>query len=82
MGFFDYIRNFLNSLKSENFETVESYRLAAEQGDAGAQNNLGLCYQKGFGVPKDYTEAVRWYRLAAEQGFSYAQLRLKSLLCQ
>ena len=44
------------------------YRLAAEQGDAQAQNNLGLMYDAGQGVPQVNAEALKWYRLAAEQG--------------
>ena len=51
-------------------------RLAAEQGHAGAQYNLGLMYGTGRGVPQDDAEAVRWYRLAAEQGNATAQLNL------
>jgi hypothetical protein len=30
------------------------FRLSAEQGNASAQNNLGLMYAKGQGVPQDY----------------------------
>jgi hypothetical protein len=52
------------------------YRLAAEQGYAPAQDNLGWMYQKGRGVPQDYKEAVKWYRLAAEQGYAYGQNNL------
>ena len=52
------------------------YRKAAEQGHADAQNNLGLCYQYGKGVAKDYAEAVKWYRKAAEQGHARAQCNL------
>ena len=37
----------------------------AEQGHAGAQNNLGLMYYNGEGVPQDDKTAVKWYRLAA-----------------
>lgn len=48
------------------------YRIAAEQGDARAQNVLGYLYDSGRGVPQDYTEAVKWYRLAADQGFPKA----------
>ena len=50
--------------------------LAAEQGDAAAQFNLGVMYASGVGVPLDYQEAVRWYRLAAEQGYAGAQHNL------
>jgi TPR repeat protein len=34
-------------------EAVRWYRMAAEQGDAGAQNNHGIMYALGEGVPQD-----------------------------
>jgi hypothetical protein len=46
-------------------EAVRWYRLAAEQGLAGAQFFLGLSYDTGEGVPQDDVEAVRWYGRAA-----------------
>ena len=48
-------------------------RPLAEQGDAGAQYRLGVMYQLGWGVTKDYKEAIRWYRRVAEQGDADAQ---------
>ena len=51
----------------------EALRKAAEQGDARAQTELGLCYYEGNGVAQNKEEAVRWYRKAAEQGFAAAQ---------
>ena len=54
----------------------QAYKLAAEQGNADAQCNLGLCYAKGKGVPQDYKEAVKWFRFAAEQGNADAQRNL------
>ena len=48
----------------------------AEHGKAGSQNELGLLYAKGFGVPKDYVEAVKWFLRAAEQGDYSAQFNL------
>ena len=52
------------------------YRMAAERGFAGAQNNLGWAYYKGNGVPKNYSEAIYWLTRAAEQGepFAYGSL--------
>jgi TPR repeat protein len=41
-----------------------------------AQNNLGVKYENGEGVPQDYKEAMKWYRLAIEQGLGIAQARL------
>ena len=52
------------------------FRLAADQGHASAQFNLGSIYDGGEGVPQDNAEAARWYRLAAEQGNASAQTNL------
>lgn len=49
-------------------EAARCFRLAAEQGHAEAQNNLGNCYHNGWGVPKDYTQSAMWYKRSAEQG--------------
>jgi uncharacterized protein len=35
-------------------EAIRCYRLAAEQGDAGAQSRLGLMYANRQGVPQDH----------------------------
>ena len=60
--------------KQEN--ELDALRKAAEQGDAVAQYNLGVCYANGNGVNQDMTEAVKWWRLAAEQGDAVAQYNL------
>ena len=41
---------------------------AAEAGSGRAMNLLGLCYDRGQGVPKDMAKAVEWYTKAAEKG--------------
>jgi len=51
----------------------------AEQGDAYAQYNLGLMYERGQGVPQDYKIATKWYKLSAEQGDVDAQHKLNQL---
>ena len=45
----------------------------AQQGDAAAQFNVGVLYEKGAGVAQDYAEAARWYLKAARQGDPDAQ---------
>src|SRR5579864_4502196 len=45
----------------------------AEQGHRAAQFNLGVLYERGFGVPQDATQAARWYLEAAKQGDVQAQ---------
>ena len=49
-------------------QAAKWYQLSAEQGYADAQNNLGVMYENGEGVPKNYDEAMKWYRKAAELG--------------
>ena len=49
---------------------------SAENGRAGAQTALGVCYYDGRGVEQNYEEAVKWYRKAAEQGTAAAQNNL------
>ena len=44
------------------------FRLAAEQGDAQAQNNLGVMYKNGKGVLQDNTMAHMWYNIGAANG--------------
>jgi TPR repeat protein len=49
------------------------YRLAAEQGMAEAQNNLGAMYGAGLGVPFDAAEAYAWFSISSDQGNAAAQ---------
>ena len=44
------------------------YRMAAKQGNALAQNHLGLIYADGRAVPQDYAEAYFWLSLASANG--------------
>ena len=63
---------------SEGKYTVAAlmYSLAAKDGYAHAQNNLGVCCEKGLGVPKDEAAAATWYGLAARGGYDVAWLNL------
>ena len=64
----NFLQNLLNAngegVPEDDREAVKWYRKAAEQGDALAQNNLGLMYANGEGVPEDDREAVKWYQRA------------------
>jgi len=57
-------------------EVVKCYQKAADQGDAGAMNNLGNCYYWGNGVERDYGKAVEWYRKTADLGHDRAMYNL------
>ena len=72
---YDY--NFGKNGKPQDYGmAVKYFRLAADQGYAMAQYNLGVCYKRGEGVPQDYAQAVKYYRLAADQGYADAQYNL------
>ena len=60
----------------DDAEAARWYRLAADQGHAIAQSNLGVMYANGEGVVEDDAEAARWYRLAADQGLAGGQNNL------
>ena len=50
----------------DDAEAVRWYRMAAEQGDAGAQYNLGVMYANGEGV--DSVLAHMWLNIAGANG--------------
>jgi len=51
---------------------AESYREKAYEGDTKAMNNLGVCYERGTGVPKDERKGLKWIHKATFQGFQPA----------
>jgi hypothetical protein len=48
-------------------EAVRFFRLAADQGYAVAQYNLGVMYANGQGVPQDDVQAHMWLNLVASR---------------
>jgi hypothetical protein len=58
-------------------EVAGWFRLAAVQGHADAQFNLGHMFENGQGVARDRAEAARWYREAAAQGHAVASEALR-----
>jgi TPR repeat protein len=63
-------------LRGDYATALREWRPLAEQGDADAQYNLGVMYDKGPGVPQDYVQARQWYEQAAAQGDANAQSNL------
>lgn len=57
-------------------EALTIFRALADRGDARAQNQLGVMYVTGRGVPKDYAESAKRFREAAEQGYRIGQYNL------
>ena len=66
----------MNKEKQDAGAGASWFRLAADQGFALAQHNLGALYSHGRGVPQDAAAAAHWFRLAAEQGLAKSQAAL------
>ena len=60
-------------------EAVRWYRLAAQQGNATAQSNLGVMYANGEGVLKDSVLAHMWSNIAGANGDASARKLRDSL---
>jgi hypothetical protein len=57
-------------------EALKWFRLAADQGNAQAEDRMGMLYYFGRGVPQNYAEAARWYLLAAQGQNEHAERQL------
>jgi TPR repeat protein len=54
----------------------------AKAGDASAELAIGIEYQKGDLVPRDFVQAAEWFRKASDQGNAHAQFKLGTLYQQ
>ncbi|MDP3714785.1 MAG: tetratricopeptide repeat protein, partial [Burkholderiales bacterium] len=59
--------------KGDYVFALKAWQPLATKGNPDAQNNLGVLYEKGQGVERNFVESVNWYRRAAEQGHAQAQ---------
>ena len=75
----DFNKGVLAYNSGDYVTAIKEWMPLAEQGDADAQNNLGVMYENGYGTTQDYKKAAKWYRLAAEQGQGVAQEQLGEL---
>jgi TPR repeat protein len=69
-------RGWCCDIQGEYEGATQWWQKAAMLGHAGAQFNLGLCYEGREGVCKDAGKAAEWYRKAAEQDDPDAQCNL------
>ena len=77
LAFADDFQDGLDAATQGDFKTAfKKWKPLAKGGSALAQFNLGLMYDKGEGVKRNYKKAVRWYKLAAKQGVASAQFNL------
>jgi TPR repeat protein len=61
---------------------LEALRLAAEQGNADAQYELGILYEFGYHFSDHNSAAYGWYSRSAEQGNALAAKRRDILKSQ
>jgi TPR repeat protein len=60
-------------------KAVRWYRLAAEQGNSEAQNQLGVCLSTGIGTRRDLKQALSWTSKAFAQGDPLAAHNLATI---
>ncbi|WP_053951209.1 tetratricopeptide repeat protein [Candidatus Thioglobus autotrophicus] len=72
-SFADFTSAVSNYNKGNYNTAFKEFKHLAEQGNIGAQTNLGMMYEHGTGTPKDYKQAAYWYRMSAKQGGAAAQ---------
>jgi TPR repeat protein len=65
-----------NGVSADYDKAFEFYKMAAEQGDPVALNNLGSLYFNGIGTKRDYLTAARLFAQAAEKGSDDAAVNL------
>ena len=51
---------------------VSRPKVKAYEGDTKAMNNLGVCYERGTGVPQDEKKGLKWIHKATFQGYQPA----------
>jgi uncharacterized protein len=64
---------------NDKAEGLRLIRRSAEAGHPAAMSTLGAIYEKGFGVPKDFTQARRLFEKAAAAGNADAMSGLGAL---
>ena len=58
-----------DAYKNKDYATaLREWKPLAEQGNADAQNNLGVIYNNGWGVLLDFVRAHMWFNIAASSG--------------
>jgi TPR repeat protein len=72
----EYDEGYLAYGRGDYAAALRYWRGEAERGNASAQHNLSLMYDRGDGVPQNFEESLKWTKAAAEQGNPAAQLRL------
>ncbi|HEV7600032.1 MAG TPA: hypothetical protein VGO49_07200 [Bradyrhizobium sp.] len=65
--------------RGDYLPAIRLFRPLAEQGNAKAQNVLGVMFRKGEGVPKNPARAHMWFSFAAARGDAKAKAELRKV---
>jgi TPR repeat protein len=65
--------------RGDYMPAIRVFRTLAEQGNAKAQNVLGVMFRKGEGVPKNPARAHMWFSFAAKRGEAGARAELREV---
>lgn len=69
-----YLYNIEGKDEPDYSKSFEYYKYAESQG--AVSEGLGVCYEYGFGVESNETEAFKYYTLAANENYTAAKYRL------
>jgi TPR repeat protein len=65
--------------RGDYMPAIRLFRPLAEQGNAKAQNVLGVMYRKGEGVARNSVRAFLWFNRAAARGDARAKAELRDV---
>ena len=63
-------------MQENDVKLIQDLLMSAQKGDAKSQYRLGVMFNDGKILERDYSQAAKWYALAANQGHAKAQLYL------
>jgi TPR repeat protein len=65
--------------RGDYMPAIRLFRPLAEQGNAKAQNILGVMFHRGQGVPRNAARAHMWFSFAAARGDAKAKSELREV---
>jgi TPR repeat protein len=68
-----------DGLPRDPAEGIKWFRIAAENGDPAAQNDLGYSLESELNEKADLIEVCKWYLLASRKGIRQADVNLAKL---
>lgn len=63
-------------------QAFKYFLLGAQQGDADAENSVGICFEQGLGVEPSFQQARHYFKYSADQGNQYGIQNYKRITNQ